>query len=407
MTPTLDPKKPYIILFTRGRINKQKSLSYFSKSMILDTIVVTIKSELEGLKAKLAELGIEPLKFVSFPDEYRLNLKRYLMAKWVDDRGGRRFMFCDDDVSLTALVDDKYKSTRTPEGKKALSKHWSHIGDLFKKYHGVGVSANSRNNRNYFNEKHEKDGFYVQENTKSACFFGYRTKTFLSSFQWAYDSKILQNMAYIDLMSNLMAIREDRKIVRMYDISWATKFDDKKTSGGMNAYRTHKTNDLAFFLLLLFIPGSFTRKPVRTVFDILKINRSAWTPKTSWKEHHFDWDSWYTQIVAEYKSQTKEKKLSELFDHPEAVALVRHLLKKYRAMRVSETKLQLGSVTKLFLAGGKEKSADPVAKALVLAESGVPVRVELMDERPTKVDKEIKLTIDRLVITNWLKINKE
>ena len=404
----LDPKKTYIVLFTRGRITKQKSLKYFTPTMISDTVVVTCRSEVDQLKEQLAADGIKPLQVLSFPDEYRLITKRYKMAQWLQKQGCRQFLFCDDDVNLSVLIGDRYKSTRSEEGQKALDKFWKRMPALWADYEGIGISANSRNNRNYFNEKYQhKSGLYIQENTKSGCFFGYKTDAFVKRFAFLSDNKLLQDVAYMDLMSNVLTLNE-HKIARVYDLSWATTFDDKKTSGGMNAYRTKGTNHLALLLLMLLIPGTFFRRPERNVFEIMKIHRHGWKPVTEWAHTKIDWDTWYAQVNKEWKLLRGEKQLRDWFSDNEGFQYVRELTLKMQSIAQSDClvlKLALEGktvVAQQWLNGKLSAIPKPISDACTKAHRGIPIRVEVVGKRNAEINK-IETHVNALVLQNWRK----
>ncbi len=293
----LDKNKTYIALFTRGRINKQKTLRYFTPEMVKSTIVVTADSEKKELQAALKAEGFDVLKVISFPDDHRLSIKRFKTAKYLQKHGCKYFFMCDDDASLSVLIDGKYRTTRTDEGQAALAKVWRTIPKLWSDYTTLGISASSRNNRNFFTDQHthKKTGLYVQESTKNALFFGARVDWFVNHFSHLSKHNLFNDVAYIDAMNDLIGVQNGRT-GRIYNIAWATTFDDKKSSGGMNLYRSKVTNQIAILMLKVLFPGTIVlRNDEKNFYETWKFNRHAWKPVEQWNPAKIDWALWHQQ----------------------------------------------------------------------------------------------------------------
>lgn len=336
-TSGLLPNKTYPVMFTRGRVHKQKTLKYLPDSLRQILIVVTSQCEAKDLLAAYkAEHDFVPMVLLVFPDEYRLVRKRYLTVKWLQSCGADRFMFMDDDLALSVLMKEgRYKSARVDPAPNQLFKAWNKLDRLWTRYHGIGVSASSRNNYNFIKPETLVNGSYVHENTKSGGFFGYEVKKFLKCFAFAEEHELLQDIAYIDLLSNIITLNEQGRICRVYDIAWATEFDVKKESGGMNVYRNARNNGVAFLLMLLLLPGAFSRKEGSEdrFDDMIHINRHAWTPVLEWKEAKITQEVWMDSVYTELKflGVSGQTEFEALFHSKKAGKYAGSLMRKLQA----------------------------------------------------------------------------
>ncbi len=400
----LNPKETYIILFTRGRIHKQKTLKYFTPELIARTIVVTCASELQPLKEALSELGVKPMGFKAFPDDYRLIKKRYFMVKWLYKHGCKQFLFTDDDASLQVLIDGRYKSTRTEPGQVALNKFWDRLPGIWSDYEGIGFAASSRNNLNFLTEeRRHSTGLYVHENTKNACMFGYKTAGFLERFEFLEKHELLQDVAYMDLMSNFLTL-QDSTYVRLYDVAWATNYDADPNSGGMNKYRNTATNNKAVALLHILFPGcmSLAKGSDVVTFDTGKVNRHAWKPVSEWKPEKFQWLAWYHTCMM---LLTRLGKPDEVFPSVKSRIYLQSLIRKLSAMAGKDPKftLEIGNGTTV-LHGVTNDPEKVRQKVRFLIRAGEPVYPVLTEPRPDQRAKNLALQINRAVLSNWRKV---
>lgn len=399
------PGETYIVVFTRGRIDKQKTLQHFSQLMLSRTIVVTCQSEAVELRETLTRLGIAPLAYRAFPDEYKLITKRYLIAKWLHENGCTQFMMADDDILLKALVGDNYRTTKKEEGQKALDQKWRGVNALFKDYQGIGFSFNSRNNRNFFTEERRVRGFYVQENTKNTCFFGYRTKSYVEWFEFGQKHELLQEIAYIDLLANVAAINHDggSRIARVYDLTFDTGYSYAKEDGGLNLYRTKATNLLAMMLIMLLQPGRYIRRPETHAFGIFKLTRQAYKPVTAWRNDQFHWAEWYAQVDAEVKRLEKIKPFRHFFSTDKGFTFVNRLISKLRFMASENPSPQ--NILYLSEKDGPRFRAEHGKAALKKVASGVqagyPIHVRI-EGKSTQRLKDIEKTVYSTMLRQWL-----
>ncbi len=399
------PGQTYVVVFTRGRIDKQKTLQHFSPYLLSRTIVVTCQSEIGALQAELKKQGIAPLAFRVFPDEYKLITKRYLVAKWLHENGCTQFMMSDDDILLKALVGESYRTTKKPEGQRALDTIFKRVDPLFKDYQGIGFSFNSRNNRNFFTPERQVRGFYVQENTKNTCFFGYRSKSYVEWFQFAQTHELLQEIAYIDLLANVAAINHDggSKIARVYDLTFDTGYSYEKEAGGLNLYRTKTTNLLALMLIMLLQPGRYIRRPETHAFGIFKLTRQAYKSVTAWRNDQFDWAKWHDQVNGEVVRLEKIKPLHQYFSTQKGFTFVTRLLHKLRFLASENPSPQ--NTLYLSEAGGPRfrtlRGKEALKKVRELVTKGTPVQVRI-EGRATQQCKDIQQKVYSTILRQWL-----
>jgi hypothetical protein len=326
----------YPILFTRGRVDRQKTITYLSKKILKDLIVVTSASEKEDLVASLEKkYSVMPKAVISFPDSFRLVKKRCLTVKWLETCGVSHFIFLDDDLSLTVLDENlRYRTTRSASGSELFLESWRDLDKLWGTYKGIGAAASSRVNYNFVVPERLHKGLYVQDNARSGGFLGYEVESFLSSLDFVYKNDLLQNIAYLDLLSNGVIIAQGQKICRVYNIAWSTNFDQEVTSGGMNLYRNPRNNGVAFLILLLTLPGCFSRKPgTEQVFvNMMKIHRQFSKSVFDWKTSNIDPEAWLRGVTQELNllgySSSKDARLD--FTSKKAFDYITYLLKKLR-----------------------------------------------------------------------------
>lgn len=301
-TKFLEEDITYPILFTRGRIDKQITIKYFTDSMVKSLIVVTAASEKDSLKQRLHADGFEFKKLIYFPDNYRLVEKRYLAAKWLYENGGRKFIFFDDDLRLQVLIDGKYRSSKTDEGRKELDNIWSGLPKLWKRYSGIGLCASTRNNLSII-ENLPKEKLKVQANKLTCAAFGFDAKTFLDACNPMYKHRLMRSMAYIDNLSNLQVMTDGHNTCKLFNMAWSTKTDTKVESGGMNAYRNTKTDLTAILIAKLLSPGRITKKPSDkdTFGATKKLTRLASIPPKEWTRSKFKFAEWLDQIDSDLK----------------------------------------------------------------------------------------------------------
>lgn len=404
----LNPKETYVVLFTRGRIDRQKTLRYLTPEIISNTIVVTCASERLALQDRLKEDGIKPLLIKSFNDDLKLITKRYLMAKWLQENGCKQFLFADDDLTLQVLIDGKYKTTRTEAGQAALNAVWKKLPALWKDYAGIGFAGASRNNYDLMTpERKHATGLYVHENTKNACIFGYKTDMFVRHFAFMERHGLLQDVAYIDLMSNLTTLQE-ANFVRIYDVAFSAEFDMKKSSGGMNVYRNEFTNNRAIALLVTLFPGATSKgKDQDKRFELGRINRHAWKPVNTWDLGKFQWAEWYASARS---MLTKLGKPNEAFSSGLAVKYLTAIMSKFQTMAGAHpdvTRLEIYNEEIILHHDGKKMCGEPkpiLSRVKQLVTSGMAVRVELKAVRPKPHAKGLATEINRAVLANWRKV---
>lgn len=398
------PKKTYPVMFTRGRIHKQKTLRYLPPAVRADLIVVTAFCEAKDLLAALkAEHDFVPHHLLVFPDDFRLVRKRYLTAKWLQACGADRFMFLDDDLTLSVLTPDiRYKSTRVDPGPGLFEAAWANMDRLWSKYNGVGISASSRNNYNFIKPETLVRGSYVHLNAKSGGFFGYTTTKFLSSLGFAEDRALLQDIAYVDLLSNIIVLNEWGPICRVYNMAWATEFDVKKESGGMNVYRNKKNNGVAFLLMLLLLPGAFSRKPgsEERFDDMIKINRQAWTPVVDWKEHQLCPTVWLDSVYQELRilGVSDSKGFAGLFHTKKAGEYALYLLRKLRSLAGENTPA---------IVLDQSTDVKQLRRAMREVMNGQPRPTVLGQNLPTKLRvaaRTLMLAISHSTLKNWREV---
>lgn len=401
----LNPKATYVVLFTRGRIDRQKTLRYLTPEIIANTIVVTCASEHTALADQLKADGIKPLLIKSFPDDHKLIKKRYLMAKWLQANGCKQFLFADDDLTFQVLIDGRYKTARTEAGQAALNDVWKKLPAIWSEYAGIGFAGSSRNNYDLMtDERKHPTGLFVHENTKNACIFGYKTDMFVRQFAFMEKHGLLQDVAYIDLMSNLLTLQE-ANYVRIYDVAFAANFDTNKASGGMNVYRNEFTNNRAIALLVTLFPGATTKgKDQDKRFELGRINRHAWKPVNTWSLEKFQWGEWYANATHMLKGLgTPNKAFSTLA----AVKYLQAIMGKFATMagmRPDVTRLEIYNEEIILHHEGKTLRGTPkpiLAKVKQLTNQGKAVRVELKAVKPKPHAKDLAAQINRAVLANW------
>ena len=241
----------HLVIFSRGRVGKQRTLSYLPDSLKRnDLTFVCPKSEMQDHRKQDYAKG---LNIVPWKDGVHLADKRLGVAKYLDKQGVKQFLYMDDDVALSTWMhkEKTFRSTRLlkDDGEQVTRVLLKHTDRMFKEYIGVGYGCLSMQAR----MDAIKNNILKVENKKMCCMFGYRTKEFLA----LVDHPRFASMWGIDTTWNLEMMTKGHNIVTDYSIAWTTDF--KSTVGGAASYRTKPAVAHSFLRMMLLHPGLISR----------------------------------------------------------------------------------------------------------------------------------------------------
>lgn len=249
----------HIYLLTKGRVGRQKTLSYLSPEVQKHVTLVCPDSEFEAHKS---EKYAKHVSILRTKDNMTLPNKRYAVYAHHRAQGGRYAMVLEDDLLFYGLQDGKYVGA-TKDLHAADDWLLKQAPRLFKKGAAM-VGAGP-----YFMHKNiiERWGLH-RLNHKCTNVAGYNVDTLLD----LVDKNETRDLWGIDTIHNLAVLTAGHSSVTDYNMLWNTTFDPKDTSGAGTERKVAHVLD-SFLRQMVMFPGLIRRgKQAQHVASFLRVD---------------------------------------------------------------------------------------------------------------------------------------
>lgn len=241
-----------IFVLSKGRVGKQKTLSYLPPNTIRDQVTFVVpESEVDEHRAQPYGKGLDIL---GVPDGLHLADKRMALVRWYLKQGGRYFMMADDDLSLSILDKDKgptkFTSLKKYEHPEKAARYFSsHVPKMFQSYGMIGTASK------FMAESYIREHGYYKFDHKCCCLFGYDAKQLME----VTPPEAVKELWGLDTTWNLLCLQAGVKGAVDYHMLWDSVFETAKSPGGANLYRNKENMQICFLRMLLLFPGLISR----------------------------------------------------------------------------------------------------------------------------------------------------
>jgi hypothetical protein len=252
-------KDYHIYLLTKGRVGRQKTLSYLSPEVQKHITVVCPASEHAAHKK---EAYAKHVDFLRTKDDILLPNKRYSVFDHHRKQGAKFAMVIEDDMLFYGRRGDKYVGA-TKDISAADEWFLKRAPQLFRKGNAlVGAGA-------YFMHKNIIERWGLErKNHKCTNVAGYDVNILLHCI----DKKETRDLWGIDTVHNLAVLCNGYRSVVDYHMLWNIIFDPKDQGGAGSERKVQHVHD-SFLRQMVMFPGLIKRgKQAQHVASFLRVD---------------------------------------------------------------------------------------------------------------------------------------